>query len=460
MDNKTKATATLAASALLAAGTMPSLSPLINLVTTTTGQFFLGLLNHGFIAATIGGLADWFAVTALFRKPLGISYRTEILKRNRGRITDAIIDFVSRDLLNKENIMDTIREENTAQMLIEYFEKYNGRDKAKDLAYDILNELFAQTDSRAIANAVTPILENEIKNLDANKIANAAVKVLTRDKHSRKILTALLTTGKKILQSRHMQDAIYRKIIDLREAYEGDSAGRALVLSSMNLTDEKILSILNENVEKKINDTLKVLNVKGMVDNEAAEMANSLIDAFTRFVQAAAADMDNEKFQANLRVLLKEKVDTAQYIQDWLDVNVRGETDPVILAKISRQAANNPNVSRIIELESQEQIWYPILNKLIDEKIDEFIESPVLQYKFDKLVKNFIAQMLEEYHDAIPTMIRERLDKFSDDELTEFVEGKVSDDLQMIRINGSVCGAAVGMLLYVVAQIIEHVVSS
>ena len=148
MDNKTKATATLAASALLAAGTMPSLSPLINLVTTTTGQFFLGLLNHGFIAATIGGLADWFAVTALFRKPLGISYRTEILKRNRGRITDAIIDFVSRDLLNKENIMDTIREENTAQLLIEYFEKYNGRDKAKDLAYDILNELFGRdTDS-------------------------------------------------------------------------------------------------------------------------------------------------------------------------------------------------------------------------------------------------------------------------------------------------------------------------
>ena len=42
------------------------------------------LLNHGFLAALIGGLADWFAVTALFRKPLGfISYRTEILPRNR-----------------------------------------------------------------------------------------------------------------------------------------------------------------------------------------------------------------------------------------------------------------------------------------------------------------------------------------------------------------------------------------
>ena len=47
------------------------------------------LLNHGFLAALIGGLADWFVVTALFRKPLGfISYRTEILPRNRERIME------------------------------------------------------------------------------------------------------------------------------------------------------------------------------------------------------------------------------------------------------------------------------------------------------------------------------------------------------------------------------------
>ena len=73
MRNKTKATLTLAACATFAAGTLP----------VANSSFIFGLLNHGFIAATIGGLADWFAVTALFHKPLGISYRTEILKRNR-----------------------------------------------------------------------------------------------------------------------------------------------------------------------------------------------------------------------------------------------------------------------------------------------------------------------------------------------------------------------------------------
>ncbi|MBQ9487528.1 MAG: DUF445 family protein, partial [Selenomonadaceae bacterium] len=214
-----------------------------------------------------------------------------------------------------------------------------------------------------------------------------------------------------------------------------------------------------ENVEKKIGDTLKVLTAKGMVDNADAETAKSLQDTFTRFVRAAAAEFDTTNFHAELKKILYEKIKPAEYIQNWIDVNIRGETDPVIWEKINREKVADPTAGRIIELEPNEQIWYAILDNMIDEKINEFIESPVLQYKFDQFVKNFIAEMLEEYHGEIPNMIRERLDKFTDDELTEFVEGKVSDDLQMIRINGSVCGAAVGMLLYIVAQIIERVIS-
>ncbi len=43
-----------------------------------------GLLASGFSAAMVGGLADWFAVSALFRRPLGIPFRTEIIPRNSG----------------------------------------------------------------------------------------------------------------------------------------------------------------------------------------------------------------------------------------------------------------------------------------------------------------------------------------------------------------------------------------
>ena len=456
MENKTKATATLAASALCAISTLPEISPLKSVMTGTGGGFFLGLLNHGFLAATIGGMADWFGVTALFRKPLGIGFHTEILRRNRARIMDAIVEFVGTDLLNTENIMEIVRDENTAQLLIEFFEQNKGRDKTKKLVKDVLTELFNNLDTQTISNGIAPVLENEIKNLDAQKLFDAVLKVVTNDKYSRKILIALLETGHKILQSPHMQAEIFNKITELREAYEGDSAGRALVLSSMDLTDEKILNILNETVDKKINGSIKILDETGMVDNDTANAANEMIKTFSGFVNSAASGVSTKKFLEDLKSLFLRKFDSADFVKTWLDVNVKGDTDPKILENIRRRHAANPNVSRIVEVERKPVIWRDAVNVLIDAKIDEFIGDKDLQKKFDDIIKKLIANLLDQYREQIPIMIRERLDKFSDDELTDFVEGHVSDDLQMIRINGSVCGAMVGMFLYIIAQIIEH----
>lgn len=255
-----------------------------------------------------------------------------------------------------------------------------------------------------------------------------------------------------------MQDEILKKITELREAYEGDSAGRALVLSSMDLTDEKILNILNETVEQKISDAEKILNTTGaLVDSDTANAADEMIKMFGGFVQSAAGSLNTKKFLDDLMKLFLQKFDTEKFIKTWLDVNVKGETDPKILEKLRRQQAANPKTARIVEVERKPVIWKDAVSYIVDAKIDEFIKDETLQKKFDKLIKDFIEHLLEEYRGQIPTMIRERLDKFSDDELTEFVEGHVADDLQMIRINGSICGGLVGMFLFIVSQIIEHI---
>ncbi len=417
MQNKTKATMTLAACATVAAGTFPF----------ANSGFLFGLLNHGFIAATIGGLADWFAVTALFHKPLGISYRTEILKRNRKRITDAVIEFVADDLLNTKNIMKTLEDENAARLLIDFLENYNGRVKVKILVNGILAELFTEIDTGKIAREIAPIIETEIKNFDVQKMISAAVKVVTAEKNSSKILIFLLETGRKILNSKLMQDEIYKKIVEMRETYEGDSAGRALVLSSMNLTDEKILSILNENVELKISSTIAALKVKKFVRNEDNLDAQELINFFETAIKSAIESIDAAKLQAEFENILHTKIDVAAYVQNFLKF--------------------------------EDRFWQQDVENLVDKKIDEFINNTELQNQFDALIKIMLEKLIDANHDQIPALIRERLDKLDDDKLTEFVESRVADDLQMIRINGSVCGALAGMFLYIISQIITQVLS-
>ena len=247
-----------------------------------------------------------------------------------------------------------------------------------------------------------------------------------------------------------------KKITQLREAYEGDSTGRALVLSTMNLTDEKILNILNETVENKISETISILNIRGMVDNKTSDNAKKFLETFSNFVKNSAEKFNARSFQAEFQKIFSEKFDSANYVETWFNVNVKGETDPAVIEKIQRQTAANPQHSRVVKLPKQNPIWQAAVFGLIDSKIDEFIKSPLLQGKFDNFTKKFIEKMIAEYHGEIPNLIRERLAKWNDDELTEFVEGKVSDDLQMIRINGSVCGGIVGMLLYLISFVINY----
>ncbi len=75
------------------------------------GSVWIDLLHGGFEAGLVGGLADWFAVTALFRHPLGIPIpHTALLPNNRKRITNALVSTLKNDWLSKESIQEKIKE--------------------------------------------------------------------------------------------------------------------------------------------------------------------------------------------------------------------------------------------------------------------------------------------------------------------------------------------------------------
>ncbi|MBQ9480177.1 MAG: DUF445 domain-containing protein [Selenomonadaceae bacterium] len=445
MNNKFKANTALALSAVGAAFTIPTISPI-----AAIGNFSLGLLNHAFLAATIGGLADWFAVTALFRKPLGISFRTQILIRNRKRIMDAIVEFVSNDLLNTRNIMNTVRDENTAELLIQYFEHNDGRRKIKNIIFELLVEIAADANTQKFSQNVAPLVQKEISSIDPNQIVKFCADVLTKQSHSKKVLTFLCDAAQNIFHSQPVQSAVLQKISNLRQDYVGSSASRALLLSVIDLNDDKILNILNENVDSKIVGTINAL--KGTnVHPDVTKSTNELVETFNGFVKGVADDSASRNFINGIKSFFTNNLRLAEYIQLWLDKNIKGQTYVDAVSKLNRNAGQ----SLTVELDCKDIQWRGAVEKLVDSKIDDFIASPMQQDAFDRFVKKSIEDILNSYHDTIPDLINERLNRLDDQQLTEFVESRVADDLQMIRINGAVCGACVGIVLYIVSWLLK-----
>ena len=407
MQKKNKANLALGISAAGFIGTL-----------SLSGGFLPGLLHHGFLAATIGGLADWFAVTAIFRKPLGISYRTDILRRNRGRIMDAIVTFASEDLLSTENIMSVLREQDMSRLMVDYLEHRSGRERVREAVDTVSLRVAATLDTQAMAEALAPAVRDGLGKLTFETMLMDLVALLAEEKQSECILSGLLQVGQRMMTAPAFQQMVLQEIRILRQSYEKDSAGRAFVLSSIGLTDERILELLTERLDVQLNDWLSgqsqtYAGIKAGLETMLRSLSRE--DRLTDMLQAY-----REKLLSNL--------DLVPFLQEWLACNIQGS----------------------------QPLWLEPLNAFVDARLDDFVRSASAQQRFDQFLKNFFADELNRHHELIPGLIRERLNEFSDDALVAFVEGKVEDDLQMIRINGSIVGSLVGMGLYLVVTVVER----
>ncbi|MCR5437868.1 MAG: DUF445 domain-containing protein [Selenomonas sp.] len=408
MQTKNKANLALGISAAGFIGTMAA---------GGTG-FLPGLLHHGFLAATIGGLADWFAVTAIFHKPLGISYRTDILRRNRQRIMEAIVTFASDDLLSTQNIMRVIEEQDTARLLVEYLEHRGGRKLVHEVVETVMLRAVEDLDTATVAAELSPAIREGLQTFALEDIVSDLLEMLAEEEHSERILASLLAISQRLLESEPLQQVLLSRITSLRQQYEKDSAGRAFVLSSLGITDERILTLLLSRMQQQLKTMLA----------EPTESYASVKAGLENMLRALSQDVRLRAILQDRKEQLLESLDIEGGLARWLEANLKGE----------------------------EPFWLPQVHAFLDARMDDFSRSEPWQRRFDRFVKQFVEDELIKHHDLIPGIIRERLDEFSDDELVAFVEAKVQDDLQMIRINGSLVGSLVGMGLYLVVMLLER----
>ncbi|MBQ2137590.1 MAG: DUF445 family protein, partial [Selenomonas sp.] len=322
------------------------------------------------------------------------------------------------DLLSTENIMGVIERQNAAQLLADYFLHRGGRKRVHEVVQAVMLKSVNDMDTKRIAGELAPAIKEGLQSLAVEDILPEILRLLAQKRHTDRLLASLVSIGRQVIESPALKAALLEHIRILRESYEKDSAGRAFVLASMGLTDEKILALLTERIEARL-DSLQAAGV-----NAGSELQAGL-----------TAMLLNLSQDERLRDLLKDRkeqlldnIDLAGGLSRWLEHNIQGD---------------NP-------------FWLPQLEAYTDSRIDEFISSASQQEQFDQAIKKILRGELNKHHVLIKGIIKERLNEFSDDELVAFVEGKVQDDLQMIRINGSLVGALVGMGLYLLMALAER----
>ncbi|WP_037285414.1 DUF445 domain-containing protein [Saccharibacillus sacchari] len=382
------------------------------------------LLIGGFEAGLVGGLADWFAVTALFRHPLGLRIpHTSLLLKNKGRIVDSLVSAMETQLLNKESITEQLRKLNLIQAAAQMLTRVVARKRTRQQVLDFAAETIAKLPLEKAVEPVRDAAANYIRGVDAAGLADRALTKVLNDGYEIKLFDYALNEAKAWAQRPETKDTMGALAMNqLSNAKVGGFTGFAFQAFAGMVNEDKLGSMIQ---------TMLVAGVDSLLDPYGEQRLAILREVRVKLFEAAGDEEKLEYVRGQVLEVLHEQA-TEAFILNNLE-----KMREFALAKTAEERAKG---GRIVF-----RLYAAVMRNMASE--------PERIQMWEDKTRGAIVQIAEQNHYRIGQLVRDNVDRMDDKQLVELLEEKIGQDLQWIRVNGAVCGFLVGVVLSLIQLI-------
>ena len=381
----------------------------------------VGLIKAFAEAAMVGALADWFAVVALFRRipiPL-VSRHTEIIPKNKIKIADNLALFVREKFLDTESIVALIRRHDPAKVAADWLVLPQNAARLGDYLVKMAAWALDFVEDTAVQRFIGKAVHGVIRSVDFSQSAGTLLDGLTQHRRHQELLNAGIGQLSHLLENEETQHYLAQGIGDwLRDDYA--------FLEKMLPTD--------------------TIGRKGAA--VAVRMAANILARVTD-------DPDHP---------LRQRFDT--YTEEFVG---RLKTDPAFLAKgeeIKRYLIEDAALNGYVR-----GIWGDLKTWLKNDLHSEdsvlrqrivasgawvgktLSEDPVLRQSLNDNMESAARAVAPEFAGFLTSHIADTVKKWDDKEMSDQIELNIGKDLQFIRINGTIVGGMIGVVLYLLAQL-------
>ncbi len=366
-------------------------------------------------AAMIGALADWFAVVALFRHPLGLPIpHTAIIPANKDRLGRRLAEFLDQHFLTRERVDEALGRWDMASDLARWLGDPGRAQRLARGICDATPDILATLDRQPVRTWLSGLAQRLLREVDLATLGGQAIEALTGQRHHQRWLDGLL--------------------------------------------DELAAWAARDSVQERLTEVLArelaQLRYVGL-DQVAARMATrKLVAALTRTLAEVAADPEHE-WRHRFDVWVER---TASRLQD----------DPQWQAQVAawRDAwLDQPRWHAPVEA-----WWHDFIARLrqdakaTDSKLLEHVLTLLqalghqleaddgLREGLNRQMRAVLLSALERGRPTIVDFVGERVQAWDASEMSTVLESHIGRDLQFIRINGTVVGALVGLTLHAVTE--------
>ena len=387
-------------------------------------RFVGGLVLAACEAALVGGLADWFAVVALFRHPLGLSWvpHTAIVPANRENIINGIVDIVENDWLK----VAVIKEKIQSLALVDGLLNLAGSPRVQHRLRIIIGGLAGDLVRSLDADRVAAYLEKAIRDTLVVPLTVNFLRTMELGAYEDEITDFVLDQFAVLLHTLDLREIIARYLRKAAEEYKRSGFWRRLTVDT--------------------GEQLKIIDY-----DAAAGVAVARIHDLIGEMR-----LPGNEYRARLKAVffnLESNENLRRLIDSWKE-DALGRLDFTrSIARFIAGIKESGSRGIISNVRSSNQLLNHVMD-LLNDQLAGLAADPAKREKLDRWLKKELIRLVEKNHGVIGDLVRENLERLNVRSFVASVEDRVGDDLQWIRINGTLVGALVGIGLYLVTHLL------
>jgi uncharacterized membrane-anchored protein YjiN (DUF445 family) len=367
-------------------------------------------------AAMVGAIADWFAVVALFRHPLGLPIpHTAIIPSNKDRIGANLAGFIVANFLSTGQVLEKLQRFDAGGRLAEWLADAARAEQVATHVAGVLRYALSALDDERVRQFFRATLLDELAKIDVATVGGQLLDVLTGDRRHHQVLDAVLRRLTGLLDNETLQEQMAEVI-----------AGEVKVLRYVGLD-----TVAGRYATRKL-----VAGVIRLIGEMAGDPAHPLRQQFDEYLAELVVRLRDE-------AALRERVEAvkhdllaspalAQYLQGLWSMLLGWARDDLGRSESmlrERTAAGIRFVGEQLRADAAMRSW---INEQLIASAPRFIE----RYRED--IRQYIIARVREWNTA---------------EMTRELERNIGRDLQFIRVNGTLVGGLVGLAIHMATQL-------
>jgi uncharacterized membrane-anchored protein YjiN (DUF445 family) len=366
-------------------------------------------------AATIGGLADWYAVVALFKRPLGLPIpHTAIIQSNQARIADKLGEFIQVHFLEAGPVEAKLHEIDFGSFVADWLRDRKRSDDLARFALRLLPEAVSATESSGLMTFIIRRMSSQLQAIDLAPLAAGTLRGF-------------------VAEGRHQ--ILFDDL--LRVMHE-------------TLNQKETMAMIREKVRAELPTLLRLYRADKF-------LVNKIVSSATAFFNEVRSD-PKHPFRGEFdRMVLSfvDRLGTDQAYIDRIDVLKRDLLARPELADLARTVWSNTRSFIERSASGETQVLQHHLAGMFVSAGDALAGDVELRGEINKGLVTVLRSFVADQKSGVSTFISDQVKAWDMAQLISLIEINIGRDLQYIRFNGSLIGGLAGLALYSVESLLR-----